>query len=126
MDRLLFLPIIIALAIISTSFHLSYLAYGFVIGIALVIFNLLLGNKGYFELRLGFWMSVLGAVCLAVSLFLSSDFGLSFEALLNDVTLPKFVRRLPIFGIGLTTIGIVIILTNFIRKLRAYKKVNKL
>jgi hypothetical protein len=66
MDRLLFLPIAIALAIISTSFHLSNLAYGFLIGIALVIFNLLLGNKGYFELRLGFWMSVLRAVCLAV------------------------------------------------------------
>jgi len=119
MDRLLFLPIAIALAIISTSFHLSNLAYGFLIGIALVIFNLLLGNKGYFELRLGFWMSVLGAVCLAVSLFLSSHFGLSFEALLHDVALPKFVRRLPIFGIGLTTIGIVILLTNFIRKLSA-------
>jgi heme/copper-type cytochrome/quinol oxidase subunit 1 len=126
MDRLLFLPIAIALAIISTSFHLSNLAYGFVVGIALVIFNVLLGNKGYFELRLGFWMSVLGAVCLVVSMFLSNRHGLSFEGLLNDVNLPKFVRRLPIFGVSLTTIGIVIILTNFIRKLRADSKIKKL
>jgi hypothetical protein len=65
---------------------------------------------------LGYWLVVLGLACLAIAFYISNRYGITFEALDHDKTFPKFVRRLPYFGVVLFTIGAVIVIKSFFRK----------
>ncbi|MFY9260371.1 MAG: hypothetical protein WAO71_07690 [Gallionella sp.] len=116
MERLVFLPVAFFLVILTYPFHLSYLAFGVLMGLGIIVFDFVRGKEESFEPPLGYLLVVLGLTCLAIAFYISNRYGITFEALDHDKTFPKFVRKLPYFGVALLTMGAVIVIKSFFRK----------
>ena len=116
MERLIFLPVAFALAILASPFHLSYLTFAILVGLGIILFDFVRGKNESFEPQFGYCSLVVGLVCLAIAFYISKSYGITFEALDHDRTVPKFVRRLPYFGVTFLTIGAVIVIKSIFSK----------
>ena len=105
MERLVFLPIALVLAILVSPFHLSYFTFGILAGLGIILFDFVRGKDESFEPQFGYWSLIFGLVCLAIAFYISNSHGITFEGLDHDQTFPKFVRPLPYFGVTFLTIG---------------------
>jgi hypothetical protein len=115
-ERFLFLPVAFALALLVIPFHLSYIALAIIVAIAILLFDLLRGKENY-DPQDGYWFLAIGVILLVSAYFVSSNYGISFEALDHDQSFPKLVRRLPYFGVASLTIGAIIVAKSlFIRR----------
>lgn len=116
MERLVFIPVGLAIAILTSPFHLTYFAFAIVVGLAITLLDFMWGNKEAFDPQFGYWSLATGLVCLVVAYYLSNDQGITFDEMVNDKTFPKLLRRLPYFGVAFLTIGTVIVIKSIFRK----------
>jgi len=116
MERLVFLPVAFALAILASPFHLSYFAFAVLAGLGIILFDFVRGKEESFEPQFGYWSVLLGFVCVAIAFYISNSYGITFEALDHDRTFPKLVRRLPYFGVTFLTIGAVIVIKSIFNR----------
>lgn len=116
MERLVFLPVAFALAILASPFQLSYFSFAVLAGFSIVLFDFVRGEEETFEPQYGYLSIVFGFVCLAIAFYITYSRGITFEALDQDRTFPKFVRRMPYFGVTFLTIGVVIVLKSIVNR----------
>ena len=116
MERLVFLPVALTLAVFFAPYHLSYFTFAIVTGIGIILLDYVRGKEEFFEPRFGYWSVLFGLACLAIAFYISNKYSITFEALNHDKTFPKLVRRLPYFGVTLLTIGAVIVIKSIFSK----------
>ena len=118
MERLAFLPVAIIAALIAIRLDLTYVGLAVVVGIFLPIVSMLRGNEMFSSTRSGYAFAVAGFALLIVAYLVCSHYGISFEALDQDRSFPKAVRRLPYIGIASLTSGLTAIAISIIRQHR--------
>jgi hypothetical protein len=109
-ERFIFLPITICCAFIVFYFHLAYFSAGVLIGIAVVLFDLVRGRDEIFNIKAGYGFLAIGIALLMAAEFVCRNYGFSFDELDHQKSLPKFVRNLPGIGVGMITMGLIIII----------------
>jgi hypothetical protein len=107
-ERILFFPIAAASALIAWYVGFGYVGLGILVGIAVPLFGLIRGENIYYKFETGAVLSAIGAGCYIGALYLSRKHGMSFEELDAARSLPKFLRRLPYYGIVFSISGIVV------------------
>jgi len=116
MERLVFLPVALTLAVFVAPFHLSYFTFTIVAGLGIILFDYVCGKEESFEPQFGYWSVLFGLVCLAIAFYISNKYRITFEALDHDRSFPKFVRRLPYFGVTFLIVGAVIVIKSIFSK----------
>ena len=114
-NRLLFLPVAILATFIGPRLHLGYLGFAILIGITIPFFSLLVReNEMLMSDISGYVLIGIGATLLLIAYSISIHYGLTFEALDQDRTFLKPIRRLPYFGIASISAGVTsIAISNF-------------
>ncbi len=116
MERLVFLPVAIVTALIAVRLDLSYVGLAILVGVAISIAFIVRGSETFATPASGYAFVVMGAGLLVCAYFVCNHYGVSFEALDRDRSLPRAVRRLPYFGIAFLSAGIMAIGLSFFRR----------
>lgn len=115
MDRLLFLPVAFMLVLVAQPYDLSYLGFAILVGIAVFLYDCFRGDSEALQSRTGVLFLLIGSISLAIALFLSDKYGVTFDAMDHDQTFPKFIRRLPYYGIAFITTGALVMIRSFLK-----------
>lgn len=115
MNRVLFLPVAILAVLIGDRLHLGYIGFAILIGITIPFFSFLVGeNEMLMSASFGYVLMGIGGALLLIAYSISIHYGLTFEALDQDRTFLRPIRRLPCFGIASISAGVTsIALSNF-------------
>lgn len=116
MERLAFLPVVIATTIVASRLNLTYAGLAILVGILIPIVSSVRGQDMFNTPALGYALLLIGLAFLALAYFVCSNYGISFEALDQDRSFPKTVRRSPYFGIAFMTSGVTVIALTVFRK----------
>ncbi|MGQ3169168.1 MAG: hypothetical protein ACT6RZ_00740 [Methylophilus sp.] len=116
MDRLLFLPAALILAIVTGPYDLSYLGLAILVGIGIVIYDLIRSDGEALESHTAVWFLMIGSICLAIALYESNRYGVTFDAMNDARTFPKSIRRLPYYGIIFITVGVLVVIKSLLKE----------
>jgi Na+/melibiose symporter-like transporter len=116
MERLVFLPVAIATALISIRLDLTYAGLAVLVGIVIPLVSLVRGEDMFSTATLGYLCVFLGIALLTFSYFVCNHYGISFEALDHDWSFPRVVRRSPYFGIAFLSTGATTIAISILKK----------
>jgi uncharacterized membrane protein len=116
-NRILFLPVAILATLIGARLHLGYLGFAILVGITIPFFSLLVGeNEMLISASFGCFLMGVGVALLLIAYSISIHYGLTFEALDQDRTFLKPIRRLPCFGIASISAGVTSIALSHFRQ----------
>jgi hypothetical protein len=102
-ERLLFLPVGLALGAIAVYFGFTYVGIGIIAGFAIPVYAHLRGEPAY-TLTFGFALATISLVSFSVSIYFANKYGMSFQELDEARHLPKYIRRAPYISVfGLTS-----------------------
>ncbi len=107
LDRLLFLPVALALAWMAFSLDLTYLGIGVLAGTAIPVFDWLRGGDHELSLPLAAVFAVIAGIFFILSWYFSHQYGISFVELSEARHLPRIIRRAPYFCVATLTTSIV-------------------
>lgn len=114
LDRIIFLPVSIAVAICAWYLGFGYIGLGILIGIAIPVFSAVRGESFVSGFETGAFVVFLGIACYLGAIYFAGKYGMSLEELDVAREVPKHIRRLPYYGIAAMTTGIVLIIFGFI------------
>ena len=117
-DRLLFLPVAIALGLCAAYLNLGYAGLGVLFGIAILVFDALRGQSFAPSFGTGSALAGMGLACYWGGYFYARKHGMSLDELDADRNLPKYLRRLPYYGITAITMGVVLIVLDIANRSR--------
>jgi len=118
MERLTFFPIAIITALISIRLNLTYVGFAMLIGLVLPITLLVRRKETYASAMPGYAFVVVGLVITLIAYLVCLHYGISFEALDQDRSFSRVVRRLPYFGLTFLSAGITALAIFLVRRLR--------
>lgn len=110
MYRLICLSVALILTIWGGPYNPDHLGLAIVVGVAIVIYDQFRWNGEALTLRIGLLFLVFGSLCLAIAIFTSISYEMTFVEFVVDRTLPKISRRLPYYGIFLITVGALVVI----------------
>ena len=109
LDRLIFLPVAIALGFGAAYLNLGYAGLGVLVGIAILVFDALRGKSFAPAFETGSVLVGIGLTCYWGGYFYARKHGMSLDELDAARSFPKYLRRLPYYGITAITMGVVLI-----------------
>lgn len=118
MERLAFLPVAIITALIAIRLDLTYVSLAILVGIVIPVFAMVRGSDMFSSSAPGYAFAIVGLALLVLAYLVCSHYGISFEALDQDRSFPRTVRRLPYFGIAFLTTGLIAIAVSIFRQQR--------
>jgi len=94
----------------SSLYHSIFpnITLAIIVAIFILLFDLLRGKENS-DPQVGYWFLAIGIALLISAYFVSSNYGISFEALDQDKSFPKLVRGLPYYGVSSLTMGAIIV-----------------
>lgn len=106
------LSMIAALIVLYISVHLelAYVGFAVLLGVSFTLLSLFLSDDLLTSIASSYVCAFIGLAILLVAYLICSSYGISFEALNQDRSIPRLIRRLPYFGITLISAG----MTNFV------------
>jgi hypothetical protein len=113
LDRLLFFPVAIAIGLGASYLGFNYVGVGVLAAIAVLVFSGLRGESFAPAFETGTALTALGLACFWGGYFYARKHGMSLEELDAARNVPKFLRRLPYYGIAAITMGVVLIVLDF-------------
>ena len=108
-DRLLFLPVAIALGLAAAYLNLGYAGLGVLVAVAILAFSALRGESFAPAFETGSVFVGIGLACYWGGYFYARKHGMSLDELDAAGNLPKYLRRLPYYGVAAITMGVVLI-----------------
>jgi hypothetical protein len=114
LDRIIFLPVCIAVAISAWYLGFGYIGLGILIGVAIPVFSAVRGEPFVSGFKTGAFVAFLGIACYLGAIYFARKYGMSLEELDVAREVPKHIRRLPYYGIAAMTTGVVLIVFSVI------------
>lgn len=115
MERLITLALGLFAALVAVRLDLTYIGFAVLVGIALPLVSLR-GTDMFDSARPGVVCAIIGLLVLLLACFVCMQYGIGFEALDQDRSFPKLVRRLPFFGFAFLSSGLTAIAISILRK----------
>lgn len=119
LDRFIFLPVAIVVALSAWYLGFGYIGLGILIGIAIPVFSAVRGESFVSGFQTGAFIVLLGLACYVGAIYFARKYGMSLEELDAAREVPKHIRRLPYYGIAAMTTGIVMIVFNIVDRRNA-------
>lgn len=104
------------MAIVTGPYDVSYLGLAIFVGIGIVIYDLIRSNGEALKPHTAIWFLMIGSVCLAVALYESNKYGVTFDAINQAKIFPKSIRRLPYHGITFITVGVLVVIKSLLKE----------
>ena len=117
-DRLLFLPFAIALGLGAAYLNLGYAGFGVLAAIAILMFSALRGEPFKPAFETGSVLVGIGPACYWGGYLYAQKHGMSLDQLDAARNFPKFLRRLPYYGVTAITMGVILIVFDIAKRSR--------
>lgn len=95
------------IVLLTGQFHLSFFAFGAIVGVAWFAVALFQGDSNYFEPMFCCLVIAIGVIALGLSVYICKQHGLTMNALANDYSFPKYIRCLPYISVVFLITGII-------------------
>jgi hypothetical protein len=117
-DRLLFLPVAIALGLGAAYLKLGYAGLGILAGVAIFAFSMLRGQSFAPAFETGSILVGIGLACYWGGYFFARKHGMSLDELAAARSSPEYLRRLPYYGITAITMGVILMVLDIANRPR--------
>lgn len=118
LDRLLFLPVAIAVGLGAAYLNLGYAGLGVLVAVAILTLCALRGKSFAPAFETGSVLVGIGLACYWGGYFYARQHGMSLDELDAARNFPKYLRRLPYYGVTAITMGVGLIVLDIANRSR--------